>query len=296
MIQKIINQNVLCDVTLVCGDGTRIQAHKLALAASSPVLENILLNNPHPHPLLYMRGIQSQEMQNILNFIYFGEVTLVQEQADVLLEVANELQIKELRLEHEKDEDLIGISKEHYSDENLKGSFDASSVSGYHEQGEIEVKDVAQESKHENIKHVCSLCDFHASSKGNLKIHQEFKHGSEIYTGVLYSCGQCDYKIKDRGTLSRHQRAKHEGIRYSCDLCDYQVMYKFALKLHKQSKHEGIRYSCILCKYEANSKGDLTRHRQSKHEGVRYSCDHCEYKTTDRSHLRRHEQRKHTVA
>ena len=75
-IQNIFNQNLLFDVTLVFDEQTQIQAHKLVLAASSPVLANILVNNPHPHPLLYLRGIKNQDMQNILNCIYFGEALL----------------------------------------------------------------------------------------------------------------------------------------------------------------------------------------------------------------------------
>ena len=188
-------------------------------------------------------------MQNILKFIYFGEVTLLQEQVDALLDVATELQIKDLR------QKCTSVLSELYSDKKEREGYDPFALSDQNGQGGNEKGlEVDKESKQENTKYLCNLCDFNASSKGNLKIHQEFKHGSEVYKGVVYSCGQCDYQIKDRGTLSRHQKSKHEGIRYSCDLCDYQVMYKFALKHHKQSKHEGIRYSCVLCKYEGSNK------------------------------------------
>ena len=45
------------DVTLVCGDGQQVEAHKVVLAVSSPFFQDILMENKHPHPLIYMSGI-----------------------------------------------------------------------------------------------------------------------------------------------------------------------------------------------------------------------------------------------
>ena len=39
-----------CDVTLVCEDGVRIEAHKLILAASSLFFRDVLKQNQHPTP------------------------------------------------------------------------------------------------------------------------------------------------------------------------------------------------------------------------------------------------------
>ena len=47
------------DVTLACGDGRQVEAHKVILAASSPCFVEILKRNKHPHPLIYMRGFKS---------------------------------------------------------------------------------------------------------------------------------------------------------------------------------------------------------------------------------------------
>ena len=50
------------DVTLDCEDGKQIEAHKVILAASSPFFENLLKRNKHPCPLIYMRGIKSENL------------------------------------------------------------------------------------------------------------------------------------------------------------------------------------------------------------------------------------------
>ena len=59
------------DVTLVCDDQIQLKAHKIR--ACSPVFKNIIDNNRSQHPLIYLRGIESYEMESILQFIYLGE-------------------------------------------------------------------------------------------------------------------------------------------------------------------------------------------------------------------------------
>ena len=49
------------DVTLACEDGKQVEAHKVILASSSPFFQNLLKRNKHPHPLMYMRGVKSDE-------------------------------------------------------------------------------------------------------------------------------------------------------------------------------------------------------------------------------------------
>ena len=73
MLQDLYEEEKHSDVTLVCDDQTQFKAHKIVLSACSPVFKTIIDNNPSQHPLIYLRGIQSQEMESILQFMYLGE-------------------------------------------------------------------------------------------------------------------------------------------------------------------------------------------------------------------------------
>ena len=58
--------NEFADVTLACEDGQQIEAHKVILAASSPFFQNLLKRKRHPYPLIYMRGIKSENPSGLL--------------------------------------------------------------------------------------------------------------------------------------------------------------------------------------------------------------------------------------
>jgi len=94
-----------CDVTLACDDGEQIKANKVVLSSCSPVLKNLLKSNPHPHPLLVLRGYKSCYLNQLIDFMYYGEVDVAQKDFDEFLRGAKDLQVQGLS------EDNTGTSK-----------------------------------------------------------------------------------------------------------------------------------------------------------------------------------------
>jgi len=93
--REIREEKDFFDCTLSCGS-RQIQAHKLILSACSPFFRSILRQNPHQHPLLYLKGVQFTDLQAVLNFMYHGEVNVAQEELNSFLSVAEDLQVKGL--------------------------------------------------------------------------------------------------------------------------------------------------------------------------------------------------------
>ena len=98
------------DVTLACEDGDQIEAHKVILAASSQLFQEILKRNKHSHPLIYMRGIKSVDLAVIVDFLYFGEANVYQENLDSFLAIAQELQLKGLKSSIDEEEWIKNIT------------------------------------------------------------------------------------------------------------------------------------------------------------------------------------------
>lgn len=93
--REIRDDGEFFDLTLSVGD-QQVQAHKLVLSACSPFFRSVLKQNPHQHPLLYLKGVTFGDLTAILNFIYHGEVSVAHDALNSFLTVAEELRIKGL--------------------------------------------------------------------------------------------------------------------------------------------------------------------------------------------------------
>ena len=94
------------DVTLACEGGQQIEAHKVILAASSPFFQNLLNKNvkKHYHPLIYMKGVKFEDLCAIIDFLYLGEANVLQESLDSFLGIAEDLKLKGLTGQTEKND------------------------------------------------------------------------------------------------------------------------------------------------------------------------------------------------
>ena len=79
MFHEMLKTSELADVTLVSDDLRQFKAHKIVLSACSAVFKQILKDLPQNSSVIYLRGIQHQEMESILQFMYLGETTFDQE-------------------------------------------------------------------------------------------------------------------------------------------------------------------------------------------------------------------------
>ena len=84
------------DVTLVCEDGLQVEANKVILASSNPFFQKLFRINKHPHPLVFMRGVNSDDLLAIVDFLYRGEANIFQESLDSFLAISEDLQLRGL--------------------------------------------------------------------------------------------------------------------------------------------------------------------------------------------------------
>ena len=84
------------DVSLVSEDGLQVEAHKVILAASSPFFRDLLGRNARSDAFIYMRGATSTDMISIVDFLYYGEVQVHQDNLRGFLTMATELRLEGL--------------------------------------------------------------------------------------------------------------------------------------------------------------------------------------------------------
>ena len=93
LFKNLLDTQEFTDVTLISDDQHQYRVHKFILSACSTIFKNILTSNPL-NSSIYLRGIQHEELEPILQFIYLGEATLYHEQMNKFLNVAEDLDIK----------------------------------------------------------------------------------------------------------------------------------------------------------------------------------------------------------
>ena len=230
------------DVTLACEDGQQVEAHKVILAASSPFFKKLLARNKHPHPLIYMRGMKSDDLLAIVDFLYCGEANVFQENLDSFLAVAEELQLKGLmgKMEEKVDdsEESLATKAEPVFDTNPKISGNQfkrqrpisrtlkaeenrtlavpGNSSGDFEELEQRVKSLMEKSENNYVNgqqkaYVCKVCG--KEGKGNaIKDHIEANH----LEGIVIPCNLCDKTFRSRNGLKLHKRHHHTHTLNNC--------------------------------------------------------------------------------
>ena len=93
----------LSDVTLATEDNGQISAHKVILAACSPLFKRLLQKNPNGHPLLYLMGVQLSQLQQLLSYIYLGQCDLTQDQLPAFMATGKQLEIEGLTRDAEEE-------------------------------------------------------------------------------------------------------------------------------------------------------------------------------------------------
>ena len=115
--RNLIDDKDFTDVTLVSCDSKQIKAHKVILSASSKFFHHILLENPHQHPLLFLKDIRHSDLLSIVRFIYLGQTEIIQEDLNMFMDAANVLQIQGLN-ENEKIFSMEDTQTTSYKTEN----------------------------------------------------------------------------------------------------------------------------------------------------------------------------------
>ena len=227
------------DVTLACGDGQKIEAHKVVLASGSLVFKDLLKQSqnkgsPQHHPLIYMRVLKTFDLNPIVDFMYHGEVSVHQDKLNDFLALAEELQLKGLSGEGQHGP---YTTEEKEQDQKQNGPFMASASRVARKQTRKPISAMKNEQ-------ALSLVD-----DGQVKPKVTFRGGtSELDKQIdsmmeridkVWTCKVCGKKDRLNTNIKKHIEGVHlEGASYTCDLCGAIARSKNGLQSHIFRNHK----------------------------------------------------------
>nr|XP_029721796.1 broad-complex core protein isoforms 1/2/3/4/5-like isoform X3 [Aedes albopictus] len=100
--QNLYDRGDLVDVTIAC-DGKLLKAHKIVLAICSPYFQEMFMTNPCKHPIVVLKDVSVNVMQELLQFMYQGEVNVKHSELQCFMKIAETLQIKGLTASHKNE-------------------------------------------------------------------------------------------------------------------------------------------------------------------------------------------------
>ena len=94
-INLLVEQGRYADATIAC-NGDFFKAHKLVLSSCSDYFEEIFNHTDCKHPVIVLKDVRRQELQLVLDYMYCGEVDVLQDAVENFLDVAKSLMVKGL--------------------------------------------------------------------------------------------------------------------------------------------------------------------------------------------------------
>ena len=219
--KKLREDQRLFDVTLVTDDGHHIQAHKIILSAGSNFFSDIFIKSNHSNMLVYLKGISSDKIEPVLDFIYNGEAFITQERLEIFIETGKELQVKGLEGE------LTGVP------ENGRESSTNPQESEYGY--DVKENDKELEDLHEGT--VANM------DEGNHQVGTNYAIGFQINKVIekndgVWRCKICGKTATTNGNIRKHAELHIEGLSYSCHICNKTFTNKNSLNVHISNAHK----------------------------------------------------------
>ena len=315
LFQCFLKEQSLTDVTLVNDDDLEISAHKVILSSISPVLRRIFERRPQDQPVLFLRGVKSDHLRALVDYIYTGEASIDVNNLNEFIQVGKDLKIVGLT----DDDDEEEASNDHNSPEKIVLEESSLSIepvkaepiienetrTGIRKEAPVELMELTHiQEKAPEVDQVLV-----ASARARMLREEYFynfdKKKNAMMTqvsGNMWKCTKCKREMK-KPHLREHVDTHMEGdFNYKCRFCNniFNRCMKFQRHLtpciteailNKTLTHDNVKLpapvqsfkTVTVQEYELMVDKHLRRSGEAPH--FEWTCSQCDHKTTHKDML-----------
>ena len=237
------NEDYLHDVTLISEDFKHIQAHKLVLTACSDFFKNILKETKQSQPLLCLDGVNFIDLQNVLDYVYLGEVRILQEDLDRFLLVAQKLKLEGLMADGNDDTENFHNEQTIYKDDIPFENDVVKNAMLFRETDTNIINKTIKRHQSKPIQKESKVVIPVNWSQDNQTIDIMEKVDENISrnadkTNTCKICGKLSRPGEGIGNMKRHVETHFEGLTYTCNICEKTFRSSNSLKSHQSHQHK----------------------------------------------------------
>ena len=215
--RKLRTSDHFYDVTLVSDDQQQVSAHKVVLCSSSEYFKNILTSNKHSHPMLCLSGVNQEDLKNILDYVYNGEIQIYQDQLDQFLNIAQRFQLEGL---------MQGKEETSPEPDKFENAVESSNDN----------KKFAPKVGMENDNHIKSQKIITVESV-NFENIEELDHKindmiEKVDGTMRRRCIPCGKLSRGSSDAREHAETHIEGLSFPCQYCEKTFRSRVSLKMH----------------------------------------------------------------
>jgi len=217
----------LFDVTLVSNDHNQVSAHKLVLSACSEYFKTLFKKNKHSHPMICLEGVNSQELNNALDYIYNGEIQIYQDHLDRFLNIAQRFELEGLL------GDQSSTQEEKYELPMYDDDVKVNDHQPFEEEDPISTVTPKATRTLKSFETSIISANFNSLDELNQRIEKEIVREVD----GTFKCAKCLRTFKRKDNLKEHIETHFEGLSFPCQLCGKDFRSRNNLRKHGITQH-----------------------------------------------------------
>ena len=199
------------DVTLVGDDQKPLSAHKVILSSSSEYFKNILTQHDHSHPLICLDGFNYEDIENVLDFLYTGNLQIFREDLDRFMQISQKLKVEGLSYNNDQEGSEHRILE---FETPLSRKFEEKIINNAYanfcffsdkfantEELDLTLKENVQKNVDGTQSTKCKICGKIYNKSSYATEHVEMTH----IEGLQFQCNICQKVLKNRNAVRRHK-------------------------------------------------------------------------------------------
>jgi len=297
LYSSLKNKSDYHDVTLVCDDNYSVSANKVVLSLASKFFDNIFQLNKHPHPLICLEGITSRNLGLILDYIYFGEVQVHENDISQFLKICTRLQLEGINYQVNDGNESCNTSTQSKEGDNLLTEYldqvkqksdeiakpnEEETLNSLYNSLKVFLKEDSHPNKTIEIENAVDQRDSHPNKTIEIENSEDQRENSNN-----------DEIAENQASLNKNKKSDNmnKSVIINSDEFDSIEQFDQELYAHIGKGNQG-GWSCKMCEFRSAHRHHVKEHIES-HYKVSFTCPQCSHKYKSRSSLRSHKIKAH---